>query len=83
MTLLARRGADVAFNDPHAPHVPVNGTQITSTELTQREIALADCVALLTPHHAYDLDWISEHAALLFDARNAFGADRRVNVVRL
>ena len=83
MSLLIRRGADVAFSDPHAPHVPVNGMTMNSADLTQREISRADCVALLTPHHAYDLDWIADHAALVFDARNAFGADRRPNVVRL
>jgi UDP-N-acetyl-D-glucosamine dehydrogenase len=83
MTLLLRRGANVAFNDPHANQVPVNGGLVSSTDLTQREIATADCVALLTPHHAYDLDWIAEQAVLLFDARNAFGSDRRANVVRL
>jgi UDP-N-acetyl-D-glucosamine dehydrogenase len=83
MTLLQRRGADVVFHDPHAPQLQVNGSMATSIELTQREIAAADCVALLTPHRAYDLDWIGTHAALVFDARNAFGADRRPNVVRL
>jgi nucleotide sugar dehydrogenase len=83
MALLSRRGADVVFHDPHAPHLQMNGTLLSSTELTQREIASADCVALLTPHRAYDLDWIADHAALVFDARNAFGADRRSNVVRL
>jgi UDP-N-acetyl-D-glucosamine dehydrogenase len=83
MSLLAKRGADVVFHDPHAPQVQTNGTVMTSIELTQREIASADCVALLTPHRAYDLDWIADHAVLVFDARNAFGADRRPNVVRL
>jgi UDP-N-acetyl-D-glucosamine dehydrogenase len=83
MTILYRRGAHVVFNDPHAPEVHVNGTYLTSTELTQRELAKADCVALLTPHHAYDLDWIAAHAPLIFDARNAYGSDRRPNVVRL
>jgi UDP-N-acetyl-D-glucosamine dehydrogenase len=83
MSLLAKRGADVVFHDPHAPQVQTNGTVMTSIELTQREIASADCVALLTPHRAYDLDWIADHAELVFDARNAFGADRRPNVVRL
>jgi UDP-N-acetyl-D-glucosamine dehydrogenase len=71
------------FHDPHAPTVQLNGTLMSSIELTQREISSADCVALLTPHRAYDLDWIAEHAVLVFDARNAFGADRRPNVVRL
>jgi UDP-N-acetyl-D-glucosamine dehydrogenase len=83
IALLQRRGADVVFHDPHAPQVQMNGTLMASIELTQREIASADCVALLTPHRAYDLDWIADHAALVFDARNAFGADRRPNVVRL
>ena len=83
MTILYKRGADVAFSDPYAEHIQVNGMQMGSSELTQREISKADCVALLTPHRAYDLDWIADHAALVFDARNAFGASRYSNVVRL
>jgi nucleotide sugar dehydrogenase len=83
MSLVKRRGADVVFHDPHIASVSLNGTLMTSVELTQREISSADCVALLTPHRAYDLDWIAEHAELVFDARNAFGSDRRPNVVRL
>ncbi len=46
-------------------------------------VSRADLVAVLTPHSAYDLDWMAEHAKLVFDARNAFGAARRLNVVRL
>jgi hypothetical protein len=42
-----------------------------------------DCVAIVTPHSAYDLEWIADNASLVFDARNAFGSDRRKNVVRL
>ena len=83
MTLLYRRGADIAFSDPHAPQVHVNGSALASADLTQREISRADCVAVLTPHRAYDLDWIADHAQLVFDARNAYGANRRENVVRL
>ncbi len=83
MTLLYRRGAEVAFHDPLAAEVQVNGKLMASVELTQREIARADCVVVLTPHSTYDLDWIADHAALVFDARNAYGANRRPNVVRL
>jgi UDP-N-acetyl-D-glucosamine dehydrogenase len=83
MTLLSRRRANLAYNDPYCPTVLVHGSHLMSTELSQREIARADCVVLLTPHSAYDLDWIAEHANLVFDARNAYGADRRPNVVRL
>ena len=83
MSVLSRRGADVAFSDPHIGHVNVNEKWIAGVELTQREIVKADCVAVLTPHQAFDLDWLADRAALVFDARNAYGPDRRPNVVRL
>lgn len=83
MELLDRRGAQVFFCDPHVPAVTVNGRPVAGSDLTRRSVGTADCVAILTPHRAFDLDWIAEHAALVFDARNAFGDDRRPNVVRL
>lgn len=83
MAQLYRRGAKVTFHDPYVEGVPVNGTHLTRTELSHRAVAGADCVAILTPHHSYDLDWISTHARLVFDARNAYGERRCENVVRL
>jgi UDP-N-acetyl-D-glucosamine dehydrogenase len=53
------------------------------TELTARTVASADVVALLTPHSAYDLDWLARTATLVFDARNAFGPYNYPNVVSL
>ena len=38
---------------------------------------------LLTPHGSYDLEWIAERAALVFDTRNAYGDASRDNVIRL
>jgi UDP-N-acetyl-D-glucosamine dehydrogenase len=83
MTHLYRRGAKVDFHDPYVSEVAVNGNALRRVELTQRSVSRADCVAVLTPHRAYDLEWIAQHAAMVFDARNAFGADRRPNVVPL
>jgi UDP-N-acetyl-D-glucosamine dehydrogenase len=83
MEALQRRGAKVSFNDPLVDSVSLNGTEVARTPLTQRSVSRADCVAILTPHRAYDLDWISQAARLVFDARNAFNGDRRRNVVRL
>jgi UDP-N-acetyl-D-glucosamine dehydrogenase len=80
---LYRRGAKISFHDPYVPSVSVNGLAIHRTELTQRALASRDCVAILTPHSSYDLDWVARSAKLIFDARNAFGPDRRPNVVRL
>jgi UDP-N-acetyl-D-glucosamine dehydrogenase len=81
--ILRERGARISYHDPYAPQVMLNGDMVSRTHLTERSVEAADCVAILTPHRAYDLDWISRHAWLVFDAHNAYGPDRRPNVVRL
>jgi UDP-N-acetyl-D-glucosamine dehydrogenase len=83
MSILHRRGARVTFNDPYVGSVTLNGRTLERTDVTQRTLAGADCVAILTPHRVLDLGWIADQAPLVFDARNAFGPDRRPNVVRL
>jgi UDP-N-acetyl-D-glucosamine dehydrogenase len=80
---LRKRGAKVSFHDPFVDEIAVGDTTMKRVELTKRVLAVSDCVALLTPHNAYDLDWIAEHSGLVFDARNAFGPARHANVVRL
>ena len=83
MAHLLKRGANLEFHDPYVDAVTMNGTLLARTELTHRAVVRADCVAILTPHRAYEFDWIAEHAGLIFDARNAYGTDRRPNVVSL
>jgi UDP-N-acetyl-D-glucosamine dehydrogenase len=83
ISILERRGATVEFHDPHVETVRVDESARHRTELTQSTVSSADCVALLTPHRSYDLDWIAERAQLVFDARNAYGQEKRENVVRL
>jgi UDP-N-acetyl-D-glucosamine dehydrogenase len=83
LNALIRRGARVAFHDPYVDSVAINGSSLTRTELTHRALANADCVAVLTPHSAYDLEWIVQHSSLVFDARSAMGRIRSGNVVRL
>lgn len=83
MARLIRRGAKVSFHDPHIEEIDVGGTIMQRVELSKRSLASSDCVALLTPHSAYDLDWIAEHAPIVFDARNAYGPASLPNVVRL
>jgi UDP-N-acetyl-D-glucosamine dehydrogenase len=81
--LLHKRGARMTFHDPYVDEVAVNGASLRRTELTNLAISRADLVAVLTPHSAYDLEWVAEHAKLVFDARNAFGPLRRSTVVTL
>jgi UDP-N-acetyl-D-glucosamine dehydrogenase len=83
MSVLEKRGASVTFHDPFIESIRLGDSVRYRTELTQSTVGAADCVALLTPHRSYDLDWIADRARLVFDARNAYGQDSRENVVRL
>jgi UDP-N-acetyl-D-glucosamine dehydrogenase len=80
---LYKRGARVTFHDPYISEVMVNGTVLHRSELTRRAVESADCVAILTPHRVYDLEWIAEHAQCVFDARNAYRDYRSPKVQRL
>ncbi len=73
MTRLARKGAQVSFNDPFIDTVAEDGHTFDKVDLTEQNLAEADLVMLLTPHATYDLDWVATHATHVFDARNAFG----------
>jgi UDP-N-acetyl-D-glucosamine dehydrogenase len=81
--LLHRRGALLAFHDPCIEEIAVNGATLRRTDLTNTAVARADLVAVLTPHSAYDLEWVADHASLVFDTRNAYNGARRANVIRL
>jgi UDP-N-acetyl-D-glucosamine dehydrogenase len=83
MQVLARRGARLGFHDPFVAEVVVEGRRLACSELTARAVGRADLVALLTPHSAYDLEWLAATATLVFDARNAFGPIGQPNVVCL
>jgi UDP-N-acetyl-D-glucosamine dehydrogenase len=83
MAALNRRGARLSFHDPFVEEISLNGSIIRRTQLNLRAIREADCVALITPHRGYDLDWVARHSTLVFDARNAYGETRDSKVVRL
>jgi nucleotide sugar dehydrogenase len=80
---LHARGADVRFHDPYVPSLHTGSYRRNRSALTVRALNHADCVALLTPHRDYDLDWLATHSPVLFDARNAFGGRRYPGVVAL
>ncbi len=77
MELLEKRGAMVAFHDPHiqtiAPtreHAEYTGR--TSVELTAEVLRGYDVVLVSTDHDSVDYDLVAREARLIVDTRNRF-----------
>jgi UDP-N-acetyl-D-glucosamine dehydrogenase len=83
INLLYRRGALLTYHDPYVEEIALNGGTLQRTDLTNTAVARADLVAVLTAHSTYDLEWVADHAKLVFDTRNAYNGARRANVIRL
>jgi UDP-N-acetyl-D-glucosamine dehydrogenase len=74
LELLAQRGADVSYNDPHIPSLPRmrhHRIRLDSRRLTPEFLAEQDCVVIVTDHSAYDFETVVRHANLIVDTRNA------------
>ncbi len=75
MGLLHQKGARVQYADPLVPRLDgrawLGGYALESVALDARALAAADCVAILTDHHAFDYDAIVNGAALVVDTRHA------------
>ena len=68
---LTQRGAQIAYADPYVPAVAVDGIVLKSVELTDEQLAVSDCVVILTDHPDFDYQRIVELAPLVVDTRNA------------
>lgn len=72
--LLQEEGAIVTYNDPHCPVMKKTrhfDHGLTSVDLTPERLAENDAVLILTDHTTYDWDFITQHAKLVVDTRNA------------
>lgn len=70
--LLHQKGAIVEWNDPHVPTIRLENTQISSnTSLSSEWLASLDCLVIITDHSGYDWEYITRHASLIVDTRNA------------
>ena len=75
MALLAEKGADIAYSDPHVPEFPPMRRYrfaLTSQPLTAQSLADYDAVVVATNHDAFDYDLIREHAPLIVDTRGVY-----------
>jgi len=74
--LLRRRGARVAYHDPYVEEVRVDDGTERSVELTAERLARADAVVVTTDHQCVDYGFVTEHASIVVDPRNAISETR-------
>jgi UDP-N-acetyl-D-glucosamine dehydrogenase len=72
--LLQAEGTKVSYHDPFVPELPEHG--LSSAPL---DVAVADCVVIVTAHSGIDYDDIVERAPLVVDLRNATGPNGTQN----
>jgi UDP-N-acetyl-D-glucosamine dehydrogenase len=81
---LHRKGARVAYHDPHVPELVVDGTTFRSGPWPDPELSGYDVVLILTAHASYDWAGIVRQGRLVVDTRNATAALGPVpHVIRL
>jgi UDP-N-acetyl-D-glucosamine dehydrogenase len=82
---LRRKGAEVAYADPHVPALWVDGAAIKAVEATPAELEAADCVLVVTDHPEFDYGAVAGHARLIVDTRHSVPAPapERGRLVRL
>ncbi len=68
---LHRKGAAASYADPHVPSIVLGGSIVKAVELTDDELAAADCVLILTDHPEFDYGRVVEVAPLVVDTRSA------------
>ena len=69
--ILAGKGADLTFADPHVSSLEVEGVTYKDVGTSEKTLAKADLVVILTDHKAFDYKLITDHAKRIFDTRNA------------
>ena len=69
--LLEKQGADVSYHDPYVPTFREDGHEYSSVELTDKEIATADAVVIVTDHSSVNYQRVVDLAAVVVDTRNA------------
>jgi UDP-N-acetyl-D-glucosamine dehydrogenase len=75
--LLAEKGAEVSYHDPHVPAFHHEGMEMASVSDLNAALDASDCVVIVTDHAEYDWDDIAARAALTVDTRRALAAARR------
>jgi UDP-N-acetyl-D-glucosamine dehydrogenase len=69
--LLAGKGAEVSYHDPHVPEVALEGAIYKSRDLGDDVLKSSDVAVIVTGHTDVDYDRVVALAPRVFDTRNA------------
>lgn len=78
--ILQKNKAEVVYHDPYVPRIRLRGAiekYMQGLNLTEEELARADCVIIVTDHTCIDYQWVADHAGLILDTRNATKSIKR------
>jgi len=71
MRLLAAKGAEIRYSDPHVPELDLDGRLLKHADLSDDELQSADVVVIVTEHDAVDYEHVVAKAGRIYDTRNA------------
>ncbi len=71
MEILAEKGAEIIYADPHVPELDFLGEIKHSKELTSSLMQSCDCAVIMTAHSAFDYERLVAEIPVLLDMRNA------------
>jgi UDP-N-acetyl-D-glucosamine dehydrogenase len=69
--LLAAKGAELSYHDPHVREIVVGGVSYKGVDLTDATLAGSDLVVVVTDHADVDYARVVARAHRVFDTRNA------------
>lgn len=81
---LTKANYQVSYHDPYIPEMTVEGAKMSSIPLTEENLGQADCVLILTDHTQIPIQFILDHAKLVYDTRNiTAGLSGNAKIIRL
>ncbi len=83
MQILQEKGAHICFHDPYVEELVLDDRVIRRSELSAHVLQQADCVVVVADHAAYDWSFVTDHARLIVDSRNAIQTSGNAHVVGL
>jgi len=78
--LLMQRGADIVYHDPYVPQVRLEDQTLESQDLSADLLASVDAVVITTDHSSVDYGFVTQHASIVVDPRNAVRETRGATV---